>query len=607
MRSFLQELREHGYLETHGSGPATRVYRLSDKAYLNPETDRLKPNDTVTEDLISAMIGTIKDGGKRRLGGRRRKKKPDRGAVSINNTDRKKRKIAGDDDKPPLKKIKRSSVVSTDRPEKLAIGESNKCYLRGNLEVYTGIPTESLREGRNWPKGWIEVSLRQLAGVDAGRIERCWISPKTRFRLISMPEVEFFLKILSENGGKEILAVRKIVPDRRALAIGKGCIGGLSGTIEIYSGLPTKSPGQGLEWPEGWIETNRMRLGGAHFGRIDFYWLSPKTHFKLDSITNVRRFLKILGQKGVDEQLASRRFRAMKKKLPPASPPTLAVLQNRDLMGEIVEYLDTETILFVVPVIAKVIGPHISYEHALRCAMNKGKGKRRVQQITNLIQKGCIYPPSPMRILRLSAGRRCEVCNRTRTCDVNDMGLFFCRSCTLERVAEVKLKGESAKTKFLIRATMDEESCAKIVTETKKMLRYFMYDGKTPFVDRAGEKAGPIVSLTDLKAGVRTKLFESASADDTRRHPTQQILEACEKILLSKAKIYNHLGINDHAGPFWGTAQSMWKVLVQWENGERTWQPLTQFGMDDPESCAMYASDRGLLDTKGWRRFRKSL
>jgi hypothetical protein len=286
---------------------------------------------------------------------------------------------------------------------------------------------------------------------------------------------------------------------------------------------------------------------------------------------------------------------------------TLAVFENNDLMSEVAEYLDAKTLLFAMVAISKRVRPRISYEHAMRCAMATERGRRRMQHLTNLIQQGCIYTPSPMRILRLATGRRCENCNRTQTNNLNDLGVFFCTTCILPMVKEAKPCGKQAVTHLsLFRAAIDEDQCAKFIRSAKKVLRYFMYTGITPFRDRANEKVGPLVSLADLIAAPSSatldEILESVSADDPYRPKIPLILEACEKFH-PMGKTYNHLGIVDHSGPF--RARSMWQVLIQWENGERTWQPLTQFAMDDFESCESYAKDHGLLDTLGWRRFRR--
>jgi hypothetical protein len=45
-------------------------------------------------------------------------------------------------------------------------------------------------------------------------------------------------------------------------------------------------------------------------------------------------------------------------------------------------------------------------------------------------------------------------------------------------------------------------------------------------------------------------------------------------------------------------------VLVEWENGEITTEPLLVIAAKDPVTCAVYAREHDLLDVEGWKRFR---
>ena len=50
---------------------------------------------------------------------------------------------------------------------------------------------------------------------------------------------------------------------------------------------------------------------------------------------------------------------------------------------------------------------------------------------------------------------------------------------------------------------------------------------------------------------------------------------------------------------------SQWNVMVEWENGEKTFEPLNVIAADDPVTCAIYAKEKKLLEQPGWRRFRR--
>jgi hypothetical protein len=46
-------------------------------------------------------------------------------------------------------------------------------------------------------------------------------------------------------------------------------------------------------------------------------------------------------------------------------------------------------------------------------------------------------------------------------------------------------------------------------------------------------------------------------------------------------------------------------VQVEWENGEITYKSLTTIAADDPVLCAIYARNNDLLNTAGWKRFKR--
>jgi hypothetical protein len=49
---------------------------------------------------------------------------------------------------------------------------------------------------------------------------------------------------------------------------------------------------------------------------------------------------------------------------------------------------------------------------------------------------------------------------------------------------------------------------------------------------------------------------------------------------------------------------SLYNLIVEWESGETTIDPLQLITADDPVSCAIYARENNLLDKPGWKRFK---
>ena len=50
---------------------------------------------------------------------------------------------------------------------------------------------------------------------------------------------------------------------------------------------------------------------------------------------------------------------------------------------------------------------------------------------------------------------------------------------------------------------------------------------------------------------------------------------------------------------------SSYNVKLEWEDGTMTYEPLNVISADDPVTCAIYAKENDLLDTPGWKRFKR--
>ena len=67
--------------------------------------------------------------------------------------------------------------------------------------------------------------------------------------------------------------------------------------------------------------------------------------------------------------------------------------------------------------------------------------------------------------------------------------------------------------------------------------------------------------------------------------------------------------INDHQGPLTTSDRrykgSSYNVLVHWEDGSETFEPLSVIAKSDPITCARYAQDNNLLDVPGWKSLKR--
>ena len=87
------------------------------------------------------------------------------------------------------------------------------------------------------------------------------------------------------------------------------------------------------------------------------------------------------------------------------------------------------------------------------------------------------------------------------------------------------------------------------------------------------------------------------------------IEERNEAELNGEAEMHAYRGIVGHQGPLKpGEPRyngSAWNLLVHWEDGSQTWEPLKIMAADDPVSVAAYGKSADLLDQPGWKRLKK--
>ena len=73
-------------------------------------------------------------------------------------------------------------------------------------------------------------------------------------------------------------------------------------------------------------------------------------------------------------------------------------------------------------------------------------------------------------------------------------------------------------------------------------------------------------------------------------------------------RVWNFKRISSHEGPLTQTDKnyngSTYNVMIEWENGETTTEPLNVIAQDDPITCALYAQENKLLELPGWKRFK---
>lgn len=148
-----------------------------------------------------------------------------------------------------------------------------------------------------------------------------------------------------------------------------------------------------------------------------------------------------------------------------------------------------------------------------------------------------------------------------------------------------------------------------VLVDTSDLIgRTFLMDGNEPNTKhraRIVELVNDGIERTEqhrrFKLSVNNDQYEDIMAYN-------EILQHLEKdqeqeILWRFKRILSHQGPLIPSHPDY--KGSSYNVQVEWENGEITFEPLGTIAADDPVSCAIYAREHDLLDTDGWKRFRR--
>ena len=73
--------------------------------------------------------------------------------------------------------------------------------------------------------------------------------------------------------------------------------------------------------------------------------------------------------------------------------------------------------------------------------------------------------------------------------------------------------------------------------------------------------------------------------------------------------LYRFKCIKDHKGPYTSSDPeyngSSYNLLIEWETGEQTWEPLSNIIASYPYTCAVYAKEHDLLNTPGWKLLKR--
>jgi len=115
-----------------------------------------------------------------------------------------------------------------------------------------------------------------------------------------------------------------------------------------------------------------------------------------------------------------------------------------------------------------------------------------------------------------------------------------------------------------------------------------------------GEQLGNNPTLLKFNCSLNTDQFEEVIAYNDLMAYIERDNE--NKVLLQFKNITAHEGPLTINHPNW--KGSSYIILIAWEHGELSSEPLNKIASDSPVECAIYSKHNNLLDTQGWKHFK---
>ncbi len=179
-----------------------------------------------------------------------------------------------------------------------------------------------------------------------------------------------------------------------------------------------------------------------------------------------------------------------------ASP---AVVINVDAMVNVMEFLPPRS-LYNVALTCKSLREMVTTKMVVQCALiHGGHAKKTMEEMYKMMSKHSIHVPSPLRLLQLANGKRCEFCNNKSVLSLYsglNIGAFSCWDCLAKGDDPVTSAWKTSWSRYwrnpVYRAIFNHPR----VTFRDKSKGKFMWIKDR--LDAQGNKFGPIVRWQDM-------------------------------------------------------------------------------------------------------------
>jgi len=140
---------------------------------------------------------------------------------------------------------------------------------------------------------------------------------------------------------------------------------------------------------------------------------------------------------------------------------------NVELSRLVMEFISSPRNLYNVEMVNKITMQDVTTTMVVRCSMFGGSRQYRcIQLLQKLMMKRAIYPPSPLRLIRLVNGKRCKFCNNDANQNVRTMTGVYTTSSRLA-IEQGPFKVTSDPKPRQIRGLLGLFACYPCMTEAR--------------------------------------------------------------------------------------------------------------------------------------------
>jgi hypothetical protein len=178
---------------------------------------------------------------------------------------------------------------------------------------------------------------------------------------------------------------------------------------------------------------------------------------------------------------------------------------SSDMIDEVLSFL-LPADLMSFALVCKACSSLVTHELVATTSIRaQGNGRRSIVRVSKLVDKKQTALPSPLRLLRIALGKRCEI----PSCDnvvknVSLFGLFVCKDCVVRRNGLFKTFNPSykpwANTEPTKRSLILHQRTANWQYDSKHVIL------AKPFITNDMESAGPLVTLELINIAVNNSL-----------------------------------------------------------------------------------------------------